>query len=279
MKKLYLNMVLALTLVVAGTLGVSSTVKAQTKSLEWTVQYDGGDTFETLGKDATKSTISGTMPGDTLKYVVTYSNAYDKTTDFFLNAEVLSSLEDGAKNDATTTEKAAGGAYSFSVKYTANGTTETIYDSDTVGGDSVVSQGLNQTNKDNAYVNVGRLTKGQSGVVTIEIKLDGNSQDNSYMEKLAKMNVQFAVQDSSEVDGKHTVIHKENETKRTVVYRIPGGKQVVYIDDDTLVPLDGGNPLTGDSVLPLVICGIALLIGIALILWYFRMTRDNKEVA
>ena len=71
----------------------------------------------------------------------------------------------------------------------------------------------------------------------------------------------------------------ENSTtvNKHVVYKIPGGKEIIYIDDDTLVPLSGGNPRTGDSVLPLVFCGIALLIGLALIMWYFRMTRDEKE--
>lgn len=279
MKKVYLNMVLALTVLVAG-FGLNNIkADAATQGLEWTVQYNGGDNFSTLGKDAAKTTIENAMPGDTLQYVVTYANSADSgvTSNFYLNAEVISSLEDNKMDGANTTKNAAGGAYAFSVVYDCKGEKETIYDSETVGGDSVVSAGLNQTKQGNAYVQVGTLAPGESGVVTITIALDGNSQDNSYMEKIAKMNVQFAVQDVNDPGFKDDRIEKSSTVEKHVVYKIPGGKEIIYIDDDTLVPLSGGNPRTGDSILPLVFCGIALLIGLALIMWYFRMTRDEKE--
>lgn len=277
MRKIYLNMVLALSVFIAG-LGINNIkVEASTQSLEWTVQYNGDKDFSTLGKDAAKSTIENAMPGDTLKYVVTYTNASSVTSDFYLNAEVLSSLEDNKEDDASYEKDAQGGAYSFVVDYNLYGVTTKIYSSETVGGDSVVSKGLNQTKTNNAYVNVGRLSPGQSGTVTITINLDGNSQDNSYMEKIAKLNVQFAVQDAAEDGGNDEVIHKSNTSTKHVVYTIPGGTQVVYIDDDSLVPLSGGNPRTGDSILPLILCGIALIFGVTLIIWYFKMTRDDKE--
>ncbi|MCR5416190.1 MAG: hypothetical protein K6E79_05280 [Pseudobutyrivibrio sp.] len=274
MKKLKFNMVLALSLLVAG-LGINNmTAEAGTSKLEWTVQYNGGNSFETLGKDAQKSTLENVMPGDTLQYVVTYKNASTTTNDFYLNAEILSSLEDNSNDDTT----AQGGAYSYKVSYDLNGTTTTVFDSETVGGDSTEVAGLDQAKSNGAYVNVGQLAAGQSGVVTIEIQLDGNSQDNSYMEKFAQLSVQFAVQDSAENNGEHTIINKENTVTKYTTYKIPGGTEIVYIDDDTLVPLAGGsNPQTGDSIVPLVVCGIALLVGIAFILLYFKMTRDEKE--
>lgn len=63
----------------------------------------------------------------------------------------------------------------------------------------------------------------------------------------------------------------------------PGGEDVIefgeeIIIQDSKVPLYGGSPKTGDSVLPIVFCGIAFLLGIVLILWYFKMvSKDNSH--
>ncbi|SDB34769.1 conserved repeat domain-containing protein [Pseudobutyrivibrio sp. YE44] len=274
MKKFYLNMVFALTLTVATIFGNSIVSIAATESLEWTVDYLGGKNFETKGKDATKSKIESAMPGDTIKYVVTYKNSSDVTSDFYLCADVLSSLENNALEGSEASAK--GGAYTYSVKYGATGTETTIYDSDIVGGDSVVSQGLNQVDNDKAYVYVGRLSKGQDSKVVIEINLDGNTQDNSYMRKLAELSVQFAVQDVPKDDSTHEVIEKVNTENKKVVYEIPGGQTIVKLDESA-VPQQGGNPRTGDSILPIVFCGITLAFGLMLILWYFKLTRENKE--
>lgn len=270
MKVKKINMVLALALVVAGITGHCMTVEAGTESLEWTVQYDGGKNFKTLGKDATNSSIGNAMPGDTIQYIVTYTNnsADGKTYDFYLDANVLKSLEDGSS-------AAQGGGYSYKVDYEINGTTSTVIDSETIGGDNDVSKGLNQVSND-SYVSVGRLTKGQSGIVTVSIALDGNSQDNSYMETIAQMSIQFAVQEAGEADGKHEVIENTKTETKHVVYTIPGGSKIIYIDDE-LTPLAGGGPQTGDSILPLLICGITLLIGIMFIAWYFKLTKDEKK--
>ena len=72
--------------------------------------------------------------------------------------------------------------------------------------------------------------------------------------------------------------HSKQTVSKKVARTLSDGTQIVIIEDDS-TPLFGENPLTGDSILPLVFCGIALLLGILLILLYFRMTRDNKEVA
>ncbi|SDH95753.1 hypothetical protein SAMN05421493_10627 [Pseudobutyrivibrio sp. 49] len=49
------------------------------------------------------------------------------------------------------------------------------------------------------------------------------------------------------------------------------------IEMGSQVPLYGRSPKTGDSVLPIIFCGIAFIIGMAFILWYFRMASDNKK--
>lgn len=273
MKKLKLNIVLALMCFTAGIYGYSLDAKAGTESLEWTVQYDGGKNFETLGKDAANSTIANAMPGDTLQYVVSYKNKSEdkKTYDFYLDADVLSSLEDNAK---AGDDKASGGGYSYKVEYEFKGEKVTVYDSDTVGGSSTVTEGLNQVKSNDAYVSVGRLAYDESGKVIVTIVLDGNSQDNSYMAKFAELSIGFGVQDAVEGDGRHDVITNTITKSRHNVYKIPGGTEIVYIDD-VVTPLAG--PRTGDSILPIVFCGIAFIIGIMFILWYFKLTKDEKK--
>ena len=148
-----------------------------------------------------------------------------------------------------------------------------------VGGDNDVQKGLNQVKNGNAFVSVGTLESNQTGRVKLEVKLDGNSQDNSYMEKLAQLSIQFATTPKTDFDPQNKTIEKKIHKTRQVVYTIPGGSEIVYIDDDE-VPLDGGfNPKTGDSILPLLVCAIALVVGIGFIALYFIIEKkSNREV-
>ncbi|WP_028242523.1 hypothetical protein [Pseudobutyrivibrio ruminis] len=274
MKKSYIRYTLALAVTVASFMGMTNTVSAKTETVEWTVNYTGeGSTgFSSNYTEDLKDKISSAMPGDTLVYKANYKNDSEKTMDFYLSADVLSSLEDDK-----TGKTAAGGAYTYKLTYDSGDGEKNIYDSETVGGDNDVQKGLNQVKNNNAFVSVGRLNKKQDGVVTITIKLDGNSQDNSYMTKLAQLNVQFAVTEPTDIDPiDKTVVKKVNKVK-PVVYTIPGGSEVVNIDDGQ-VPLDEGfNPKTGDSILPLVICGIAFLAGLVLIGLYFIFSNESDE--
>ena len=74
------------------------------------------------------------------------------------------------------------------------------------------------------------------------------------------------------------VNHSKQKVSKKVERTLPNGTQIVVIEDED-TPLFGENPLTGDSIVPLVFCGITLLLGLFLIFMYFRMTRNNKEVA
>ena len=146
-------------------------------------------------------------------------------------------------------------------------------------GVMAIQKGLNQVKNGNAFVSVGTLESNQTGRVKLEVKLDGNSQDNSYMEKLAQLSIQFATTPKTDFDPQNKTIEKKIHKTRQVVYTIPGGSEIVYIDDDE-VPLDGGfNPKTGDSILPLLVCAIALVVGIGFIALYFIIEKkSNREV-
>jgi len=264
MKKKHLNIVLALVVVVAGFLGNRNVAQAETQTVEWSVSYTGSDITSTY--DSAKSSISNTMPGDTIQYVITYNNDSSEAATFYMSADVVKTLEEGAE--------ASGGAYSYTIS--TAGSSIPIFDSKTVGGDATSVVGLNQVNgKEGAYFSLGSVEANSSGTVTVSITLDGNSQTNSYMATLGQLQFKFGAEQGE------TIVKNEKKTiVNRVVKTLEDGTQIVIINDED-VPLDGavGAPRTGDSILPIIICGIALLVGVFFILWYFRLTKNNKEAA
>ncbi len=61
------------------------------------------------------------------------------------------------------------------------------------------------------------------------------------------------------------------------------GDEIVHWGEDIIemespVPLFGGNPKTGDSIIPMLVCGIGLLFGLGLIAWYFSLLGRNKKI-
>ncbi len=268
MKRLYLNMVLALTLVATSFTANKIDAQAETAGIGWEVTYDGSKI--TSSYDAANCKISNVMPGDTIEYTVQYNNASGAEANFYMNADVVKSLEKGSE--------ATGGAYSY--KITQSGNEIPLFDSETVGGDAdaaIAKVGLDQVNgNEGSYFSLGSLADKASGSVTVSITLDGNSQTNAYMATLAELEIKFGAEPTSSAREGDTV-EKHNSVVKRVVNTLDGGTEVVIIDDDT-IPLAGGdNPLTGDSIMPLVICGAFLFFGLILIVWYFVMTRNKKE--
>ena len=268
MKNKIKNIVLALAVIAISFSMTAVNASAATVNKGWNVTYDG--TEMTTDYDLDKATIEHAMPGDTLAFAISYTNATAEANDFYLNTAVITSLEDDE------TGAAAGGAYSYKLSYLLDGVETIIYDSDTIGGDNDVLKGLKQIQGDNpedTYFSLGRVAAGDSGVVNLVIKLDGNSQDNGYMAKLATMNVSFGVEKIPQPVNK-TV--KVEETKK-VVYTTPAGTEIVMIDDP-IIPLNG--PQTGDSALPLIICSVSMMIGFMLIgLYFYIMKKSREEVA
>ena len=285
MKKRYINLILALTVVLAGFAGTHIDANAETESIDWAVTYTGSD-FDSTYK-AEKSKLTNVMPGDTVEFSVDYKKGTDSDANFYMSADVLKTLEDGATD--------LGGAYSY--KILSSNSDQPIFDSETIGGDNTDVIGLDQVNSgDGAYFSLGTLGSGNQGTVTISIALDGNSQSNDYMSKLAELEIKFAAEPTSDdLDNQiqyktktkiNSIVNKIfNRDKQTVVKQVArtldDGTQIVIIDEDT-VPTSGttvisGNPRTGDSIMPLLVCGVAMLLGIALIVYYFIMTRDKKE--
>ena len=286
MKKNYLNIALALAVAIAGFTGFSIDANAETEKVEWSVTYNGSGFDSTYSAD--KASLSNAMPGDTIEFSVDYINGTDGDANFYMSADVLKSLEEGA--DAT------GGAYSY--KIISSNFEKPIFDSETVGGDAEDVIGLAQVSSgEGAYFSLGTLSAGKSGTVTVSIALDGNSQDNAYMSTLAQLEIRFGAEPTADLEENKTIYETITKTnsivnkivnhdKQTIVKQVAktlgDGTQIVIIDEDKVptsgsTVIGGGNPRTGDSIVPLMACGFALVIGLLLILWYFKMTKDEKE--
>lgn len=266
------SLFLALAITGVGIMLNTSIALAATQSTGWNVIYDGGKFVSDY--DISKSTITSAMPGDTISYEVNYKNASGTTSDFYISTDVINSLEE--KSIGGGQSSASGGAYSYKLSYKIGDSETVIHDSETVGGDYDTIIGLNQAvgNLEYGkvpYFNVGRLSNGQSGTIIITVKLDGNSQDNGYMEKLATLDVKFGAENVP--TPQNNVVR--NTSVNHVVYTTPGGVEVVAIDEPK-VPQAGGNPVTGDSLLPVIIYTCTMIFGIMLVVIYFILEKRQK---
>ncbi|SDH95496.1 conserved repeat domain-containing protein [Pseudobutyrivibrio sp. 49] len=289
MKIKYLNIVLALSLAVAGLMTPVLNVEAKNHpAVEWTVTFDSN---EKLGSDYSTSALEAAkrilkvMPGDTVTYQATYKNASNASADFYLATDIVDSLEDG--------KDASGGAYTFQLYYTQGGNTTYLYNDDTVGGESDVVglhqvKELNQTslgNDEKTYYKLGTLSNGGDGTVFLKITLDGNSQDSLYMDAVANIDLVFGAEKTPTTPPEIKTVTKyvTNTKTNRVVSKVPGGSEIVVIRDPSM-PLAGGgsgNPRTGDEILPVIACTVGLVLGILIILCYFsmEMKQRRKEVA
>lgn len=245
MKKRWLYSVMALTL----TFGMSMTSFAEefTGDDDWGVYFsEDKKMVSTFGKTEFDDRILQMEPGDTTTITLTLENKYSEDTNWYMTNKVLETLE--SADDV----QAQGGAYSYLLYYTdPSGAQTTLYDSDSVGGETIVDnrEGLTQaTDSLEDWFFLDALGKGEKGSITLRVKLDGETQGNEYQDTLANLQMNFAV----EVVSKTAT----PSTPKKVTTR----------------------PKTGDQT-PILIFSIAALVsGLALIIIViFRLRRRQEE--
>lgn len=137
--------------------------------------------------------IYGLQPGDNAILTLKLKNENSTATDWYMTNKVLYSLEDRSKNAAT-----GGGAYTYVLEYKdKNGKVNTLFRSDTVGGEnkSAAGEGLHAaTNALEDYFYLDTFAKGEGGEVRLEVALDGETQGNDYQNTLADLQMNFAVE-------------------------------------------------------------------------------------
>ena len=143
--------------------------------------------------------LSDVQPGDEAIVTVAVKNTSGVTVDWYMLNNIIQTLEEsrGASN----------GGYTYVLTYkTSSGSTQELYNSNKVGGGGTdysgthdytnpTEQGLKEIKdalKD--YMFLERMDSGKSGVVTLYVALDGESQDNSYQNAEADLQLRFAVE-------------------------------------------------------------------------------------
>ena len=187
------NKVLCVILAALLVLSMAGTAMADhlTGSDIWSVTFTEAEKLESnFSADAYADQVSQLQPGDDITFTVNLDNKNSHTVDWYMSNKVLSSLED---RDAD----AEGGGYSYKLVYQGPSASLTLYDSETVGGDTGAGalEGMKSaTNALDEFLYLDTLKYGDSGKVTLVVGLDGETQGNAYMTTLADLKMNFAVE-------------------------------------------------------------------------------------
>ncbi len=187
MKKKLLMLCFAMLLVLAS----SMTVLAEDKQGEagWEVVFDGKKMTSNFSNGKIDDQIADLQPGDSVEITITLRNTYDGQADWYIKNEVGKSLE--------TASSATGAAYDYQLTYTNKaGETTTLFSSDYFGGSGRYSgEGLLAAARSlNNFVSLDRLGKGDTGVVKLKVRLEGETGVNAYQNTSARLDMQFATE-------------------------------------------------------------------------------------
>ena len=244
--------ILCLAMIAIMALGIPMTANAEEcyGADDWKVTYEKGDLNTNFkGKTASEDVLTKLLPGDTMHLKIKLENKSGKKSDWYMANEVLQSLEEGSN--------ASGGAYTYILTYTdSKGNVETIYSNERVGGElsnersaSETGVGLKQaTNMLEEHFYLDRLNNGETGCVNLTVKLDGETQGNDYQQTLAQLQMDFAVEEVSEIT--HTEVEKIERPKTIVQQKVVTTS--VKTGDASQIALFSGSAL---------ICGIVLIVG------------------
>lgn len=187
MKKPYPYLALAVCLL----LGSAFPVRAEEYTVgdNWKTWFADGEMTANFESEEIRRAVGDLQPGDQVTIRLALENQDSKSTDWYMSNEVLESLEDSQS-------AASGGAYTYDLSYTdSKGAVTVLYSSDSVGGetDAEAGRGLHEVSSAlEEFFYLDRLESGASGMVSLSICLDGESQGNSYQNTLARLQMVFA---------------------------------------------------------------------------------------
>jgi len=183
---------MALSLAALMTAGMTMTVSAETAQYEWESVFNGNSIVSNFDTEEIAEAVSNLQPGDDVTFEVSYRNEYDGDTDWYLENEVVKTLE---KTQGTN---ASGGGYTYSLVHKdSDGAEETIFSNERVGGEAKPNdmEGLEQaTNAVDEWFFLETLGYGESGTVTLKVAFEGETQANDYMDTDGELELRFAVE-------------------------------------------------------------------------------------
>ena len=176
----------------------------------WKVTFTSGGKLEPNFKASDfNDPVSKLQPGDDVDFTVSVVHANDETAAWYMTNEVTKSLE--------RAHNASDGAYSYTLTYSGPGGNKTLYDSKNLGG-SGVKDGLEEANaflEEDIFLD--NLSKGQSGTITLSVKLEGESQGNAYQDAEAIVLLDFAVEPTATTPTSPAVSPTPTSRATTVV--------------------------------------------------------------
>lgn len=160
---------------------------------DWSVSFTGSGMESNFKTADINDAIYNLQPGDSIDIALTLRNSDSSATDWWMTNKVLRSLED-------TQESAASGGYTYTLVYQhPDGSRETLYSSETVGGeneDKTAAEGLHEaTDALSEFFYLDTLYTGDQGYIYLTVALDGETQGNGYQDTLADLTLNFAVEE------------------------------------------------------------------------------------
>ena len=183
---------LALSLTIIMVIGMTFSASAESTDYEWESTFTGTRIVSNFDSNEVADAVTNLQPGDDVTFEVTYTNEYNGDTDWYLENEVVQTLE------KTAGTSASGGGYTYELIHEdSDGKTETLFSNERVGGDATPNdmEGLEQaTNALDEWFYLETLSKGESGKVTLKVAFEGETQANDYMDTEGKLDLRFAVE-------------------------------------------------------------------------------------
>ena len=168
-------------------------------TIQETVELTAANKIKSSFADGTTANPSTQLdylePEDGILYQVTLTNKSSEAVDWYMTNSVIRSLED---SDALRRSIAHDGAYVYELVYNMGKSDEKIlYSSRNVGGEYSRDGKVGLHEAATAlkkYTYLTTMNPGGSGVLTLYLQLEGDSQANSYQSTLGLLNMKFAVE-------------------------------------------------------------------------------------
>lgn len=218
-------------------------VMAEHKDVNGTCYFNGTKIVSDYTSQEIADAVTNLQPGDDVSFIVTYTNNYKESTDWYMENRILQTLEKASASKAVSgTGQAENGAYTYElIHYDKNNKPDKLFSNREVGGEAVVGgmEGLEQaTNALDEWFYIQTLAKGESGKVVLNVAFDGETEVNDYMDTDGGLAVRFAVE-----------LNKSGSSTKTA----GGGSKV------GLSAVKTGDPTNAPLLFGMLIAGIVLL--------------------
>lgn len=268
---------LLLTVFICMSAGITVMADELTGDNNWLVEFNSDKQMvSNFASSNFDDVLDYMQPGDSALFTVEIKNSYGSETDWYMTNKVLKSLEDASNT-------AAGGAYSYMLTYIGpKGNKITLYNSDEVGGESYLKdlEGLHEaTSALTDFFYLDTLSKGEVGMVSLYVKLDGETQGNDYQDTLAQIQMNFAVEIVPK-GGDYERVERREE--RYIEKRIIITEEDEYVINDEDVATTDSIPVltvkTGDDTIIIPLIVIAGILGVLLLAVGIAGIRLRKQI-